>query len=67
MLTSTDGKKPNQTTRPSGALSSRQITALVQTNKWWPFDRVDGKLLVKLHKQHTRHQATIEQVEEAPW
>ena len=64
MPTSTDGKKPKQTTRPSGALSSRQITALVQTNRWWPFDRVDGKILVQLHKQH---QKTIEQVEEAPW
>lgn len=63
--TSTAGKKGTARTTPSGALSSRQTTALIQQRKWWPFDRVDGKLLVKMHKQHEN--ATTEELEEAPW
>ena len=65
MRTSTAGKGVETPTPPSGALSSRQITALIQQGKWWPFDRVDGKILVSLHKQH--QQANPEKVEEAPW
>lgn len=50
--TSTGGKaRAVDSTAPSGVLSPRQITALIQQNKWWPFDRVDGKLLVRMHKQ----------------
>ena len=50
--TSTGGKARDvDSTAPSGVLSPRQITALIQQNKWWPFDRVDGKLLVRMHKQ----------------
>ena len=63
--TSTAGKKETVRTTPSGASSSRQTIALIQQGKWWPFDRVDGKLLVKLHKQH--ESATTEELEEAPW
>lgn len=49
--TSTAGKsRRKKVTAPSGALSSRQIIALVQQGKWWPFERVDGNLLVKMHR-----------------
>ena len=27
-----------------------EIVSKVTSNVWWPFDRVDGKLLQKLHK-----------------
>lgn len=61
---STDGTaRTEDSTAPSGALSPRQITALIQQRKWWPFDRVDGKLLVRLHRQHVN--ATTETVEDA--
>ena len=30
------------------------------SNAWWPFDRVDGKILEQLHKE------AIQQLEEAP-
>lgn len=66
MPTSTGGRKKREAaTSPSGALSSRQIIAHIQQKTWWPFDKVDGKLLVRLHKQH--QQANPEKVEEAPW
>lgn len=63
--TSTGGREVSAPSKPSGALSSRQIIALIQQKKWWPFDRVDGKLLTKMHKQHEKE--TTETVEEAPW
>lgn len=48
--TSTDGKpRRRKVTAQSGALSPRQTTALIQQGKWWPFDRVDGKILVKMN------------------
>jgi hypothetical protein len=49
--TSTDGKKHRERTKQSGALSSRQQIALIQSGKWWPFDRVDGKILHQIHRQ----------------
>jgi hypothetical protein len=62
--TSTDGKGLSEVcTAPSGALSPRQITALIQQGKWWPFDRVDGKILTALHKASLK----LDPVEEAPW
>ena len=61
--TSTDGRSCQTVSKPSGVLSSRQITALIQQGKWWPFDRVDGKLLVRMHK-HTEKQIN-EDVEDA--
>ena len=62
--TSTDGNEEPERTKPSGALSSRQITALIQEKKWWPFDRVDGKILVRMHKKMIDQQP--EEMEQAP-
>ena len=64
MRISTDGKDEATRTQQSGALSSRQKIALIQQGKWWPFDRVEGQILVKLHKQHLKQNQ--EPVEEAP-
>ena len=64
MPTSTAGRKDQEAgTSRSGVLSSRQITALIQQNKWWPFDRVDGKILEKLERQHRKQ--NTEPTEEA--
>ena len=51
--TSTAGKKETARTTPSGALSSRQMIALIQKGKWWPFDRVPGEILVKMNAKRT--------------
>ena len=62
--TSTGGKaRAVDSTAPSGVLSPRQITALIQQNKWWPFDRVDGAILVKMNAKLSK--AHIEEVEDA--
>lgn len=60
MPTSTDGlcmEKP-VCPPPSGALSPRQKIALVRENRWWPFDRVDGALLQKMHRQAVAKDST---------
>lgn len=56
--TSTDGTaQPVGNTQRSGALSPRQITALIQKGKWWPFDRVDGKILQRMHRASEREKS----------
>ncbi len=67
MPTSTDGKpRRKRATAPSGALSSHQITALIQQGRWWPFDRVDGKILVRMNATLMRNaKQQIDDVEEA--
>ena len=62
--TSTGGKKQTAHTPQSGALSPRQITALIQQRKWWPFDRVDGKILQRMHRAKEREKSTTD-IEEA--
>jgi hypothetical protein len=60
-LTSTGGMvRPVGNTQRSGALSPRQITALIQQRKWWPFDRVDGKILQKMHRANERKKPTTD-------
>ena len=67
--TSTAGKpRRKKATAQSGALSSRQTTALIQQGRWWPFERVDGKILVKMNATLTRQEKQrINNEEEAPW
>lgn len=40
-----------------------EIERAVRENRWWPFDRVDGKLLEKLHREKTKPRK--EEVEDA--
>jgi hypothetical protein len=56
-------------TAQSGALSSRQITARIQTGMWWPFDRVPGAILVKMNAKLMRQEKQMidQHVEEALW
>lgn len=61
--TSTAGKGRSEgSTAPSGALSKSQITARVQAGKWWPFDRVDAKLLEKIHRQKIKQPQPEEEI-----
>ena len=30
------------------------VEVAIKENKWWPFDRVDGKLLERIHKQNLK-------------
>lgn len=50
MNTDLQRKKPLS---PKRRLSKNAEVALkITENKWWPFDRVDPKILQRLHKQH---------------
>ncbi len=63
--TSTAGKGLFEaSTKPSGVLSSRQITAHILAGTWWPFDKVDAALLQKLHRQKEKTK-TSEPISEA--
>ena len=45
--------------------SNAEIKALLTANKWWPFHRVDGKILQQMHRAIGREKSTTEPVEEA--
>ena len=45
--------------------SSAEIKALLTANKWWPFNRVDAKILQQMHRASARERSTTELVEEA--
>lgn len=48
-------KKPTQ----------KEIAELVRQGKWWPFDRVDGKLLERLNRQRHKEQLSQQPKEDA--
>ena len=45
--------QPKKSSSPKRRLtqSEKAATKILQ-NQWWPFERADGKLLERLHKQH---------------
>jgi hypothetical protein len=43
-----------------------EIEAMLRDGRWWPFDRVDGKLLQRLHKK-TPPNNPLDDEETAPW
>lgn len=45
--------------------SSAEIKALLTANKWWPFNRVDAKILQQMHRASARERSTTEPVEKA--
>lgn len=52
MQTATDSQ-PKKSSSPKRRLSKSAETILrLTSNAWWPFDRVDGKLLEKLHREN---------------
>lgn len=45
--------QPKKSSSQKKHLSKNAETVLRLTaNKWWPFDRVDGKILERMHKTH---------------
>jgi hypothetical protein len=46
---SQQGKRSSQ---KKSSTKSDSITNKILNNAWWPFDRVDGKLLEKIHRKH---------------
>lgn len=54
MQTNTSSQhKKSSSQMKSSKKDDERILQLVEKNEWWPFDRVDGRLLVKLHKQQS--------------
>ena len=54
--------------------SSAEIKALLTANKWWPFNRVDAKILQQMHRASVRARSTTNSspthetpLEEAPF
>ena len=44
--------QPKKSSSPKKRWNSNAATILkLTTNQWWPFDRVDGKLLESLHRK----------------
>ena len=55
MQTNTD-LQPKKLLSPIKLSKSDRLKTLklITANAWWPFDRVDGKILESLHKQHVQ-------------
>lgn len=49
--TYTNSRQKKSSSPRSNSRRNAEIVSSVIQNKWWPFDRVDGKLLEKLNKQ----------------
>jgi hypothetical protein len=48
--------RPKKLSYPKKSSKSDKLKTLklITANAWWPFDRVDGKILESLHKQHVQ-------------
>jgi hypothetical protein len=44
-------------------MTNEEVIAKIQANQWWPFDRVDPKLLQEIMRKNK--QQTIDEVGEA--
>ena len=51
---------PTSTHSPPSKLSRKEIIHALETNAWWPFDRVDGAILQKMHRSIERASVTTE-------
>ena len=45
-------------------MTDEEIIAKIQANQWWPFDRVDPKILQEVMRRDK--QQTIDEYEESP-
>ena len=57
-MQTTTTSQPKKRSSPKKSLTKNaEITKKLLNNEWWPFDRVNGNLLERLHKgtlqQHT--------------
>lgn len=53
-------------TTPPPQYTPEQIEAMLRAGQWWPFTRVDGALLQRLHKKAPPTNP-LDDVEDAPW
>lgn len=45
--------QPKKSSSPKKRLNKNaEIILRLTSNAWWPFDRVDGKILERMHKTH---------------
>jgi len=45
-------------------MTNEEIIAKIMANQWWPFDRVDPKILEEIQRRDK--QKTVAEMEEAP-
>lgn len=60
MQTNTNSQPKKSSSRTKFLNKNAETIVKLTTNSWWPFERVDGRILEALHKQ------AIHNVEEAP-
>jgi hypothetical protein len=56
----------NTDSQPKKSLSRKKIFQKIRENDWNPFERVDGKILERIHNENLKKQ-TSPQIEEAPF
>ena len=54
-LMDTDSQPKRLLSQMKLSKKNETIASKLVTNKWWPFDRVDGKLLEQLNKLNRRN------------
>ena len=50
----TDSQPKKSSSRKKRLNKNAETILRLTSNAWWPFDRVDGKLLEKLHREKTK-------------
>ena len=56
MPTDTDSQPPKSSSQKRRWNKNAEIVLKLTSNEWWPFDRVDGNLLAKLHREKVKQQ-----------
>lgn len=51
MQTTTVLQRKKSSYQKNNSKKNDEIISKITSGAWWPFDRVDGKLLERLHKQ----------------
>jgi len=64
--TNTDLQPKKSLSRKRQSMKSEEHILKICKNDWNPFERVDGKILERLHKKLLKHQ-TPPQLEQAPF
>lgn len=54
MQTDIDSQPKKSSSRKKNSTGSTEIVSKIAANAWWPFDRVDGKILEQLHRKELK-------------
>ena len=60
--TNTNSQPKNLSSQQRRWNKNAEIVLKLTANEWWPFDRVDGKLLEKLHREKIKQQHQQQEV-----